>query len=128
ADAALLQARTEGWAAGLQLAALALRDRVDPADFVAALSGSQRYLGDYLAGEVLERLPAHLKSFVLQTSILERMCGELCDVVLRAGAWANSDGRAADPSSSQHLPASPQAYSQLILAELERRQLFVVPL
>jgi LuxR family maltose regulon positive regulatory protein len=128
ADAALLQARTEGWAAGLQLAALALHDRVDPADFVAALSGSQRYLGDYLAGEVLERLPAHLKSFVLQTSILERMCGELCDVVLGVGSRAIGDGRAADSSSSQLQTPSPQAYSQLILAELERRQLFVVPL
>src|SRR4029079_18835845 len=120
ADAALLQARTEGWAAGLQLAALALHDRVDQADFVAALSATQRYLGDYLAGEVLERLPAHLKSFVLQTSILERMCGELCDVVLGVGSWATGDGRAADSSSSQLQTPSPQAYSQLILAELER--------
>jgi LuxR family maltose regulon positive regulatory protein len=83
-DAAVttLNARTEGWVAGLQLAALALRDRADPADFVTALSVNQRYLGEYLTGEVLDRLPAHIKTFVLQTSILERMCGELCDAVL----------------------------------------------
>jgi LuxR family maltose regulon positive regulatory protein len=123
-----LTARTEGWAAGLQLAALALQDRADQAGFVAALSGSQRYLGDYLAGEVLDRLSPHLKTFVLQTAILERMCGELCDAVLGVGSWMVADGKAAASSSPQPPPASPQAYSQLILAELERRQLFLAPL
>jgi LuxR family maltose regulon positive regulatory protein len=133
-----LTARTEGWAAGLQLAALALHDRADGANVVAALSGSQRYVGDYLAGEVLDHLPAHLKTFVLQTSILERMCGELCDAVL---GLAEDEGRKtknerAEPFVLRPSPALSRgegsfggdSYSQLILAELERRQLFLVPL
>jgi LuxR family transcriptional regulator, maltose regulon positive regulatory protein len=134
-DAAVtaLNARTEGWAAGLQFAGLALQGRDDSADFVAALSGTQRYLGDYLTGEVLDRLPAHIKTFVLQTSILERMCGELCDVVLgltidhRPPA---SDQRVDDTSPVVRRPLSVvgESYSQLILDELERRQLFIVPL
>jgi LuxR family transcriptional regulator, maltose regulon positive regulatory protein len=121
-----LTTRTEGWAAGLQLAALALHDRTDQADVVAALSGSQRYLGDYLAGEVLDRLSAHLKTFVLQTSILDRMCGPLCDAVMGIGdqgSGVREAGLISDPRS-----LIPDSYSQLILAELERRQLFLVPL
>jgi len=129
-DAAVttLNDRTEGWVAGLQLAALALRDRADPADFVTALSISQRYLGDYVTGEVLDRLPAHLKTFVLQTSILERMCGPLCDAVL---GLEDSDLRleeASSPQASSLKPQVSQAYSQLILAELKRRQLLIVSL
>jgi LuxR family maltose regulon positive regulatory protein len=128
-----LNARTEGWAAGLQLAALALHDRADQASFVAALSGSQRYLGDYLAGEVLDRLPAHLKTFVLQTAILERMCGPLCDAVL--GITMNDERRTMSRATSDAVSSLiadrssfGESYSQLVLAELERRQLFLVPL
>jgi LuxR family maltose regulon positive regulatory protein len=81
-EVAALEARTEGWIAGLQLAALAMRDRDDHASFVAAFTGSNRFIVDYLAAEVLDRLPAHLQRFVLQTSILERLCGPLCDAIL----------------------------------------------
>src|SRR2546430_235246 len=83
---AALAARTEGWAAGLQLAALSLRGQADPAGFVAAFSGSHRYVLDYLAGEVLDRQPEEGRAFLLQTSVLERLSGGLGDAVTgRAG-------------------------------------------
>ena len=78
---AALAARTEGWAAGLQLAALSLRGQADPAGFVAAFSGSHRYVLDYLAGEVLDRQPEEVRAFLLQTSVLDRLSGGLCDAV-----------------------------------------------
>jgi ATP/maltotriose-dependent transcriptional regulator MalT len=86
-EVAALEARTEGWIAGLQLAALAMRDRADHAGFIAAFTGSHRFVVDYLAAEVLDRLPAHLQMFVLQISILDRLCGSLCDAVLGVGGW-----------------------------------------
>jgi LuxR family maltose regulon positive regulatory protein len=89
ADVAALTARTEGWAAGLQLAGLSLRGQVDTAGFVAAFSGSHRYVLDYLTGEVLEHLDEQVRDFVLETSVLERMSAELCDTVTgRAGSQA----------------------------------------
>ena len=105
-DAAVvaLTARTEGWAAGLQLAALSLRGRTDPAGFVAAFSGSHRFVLDYLADEVLDGQPGPVRAFLLETSVLERLSGELCDSVTdRAG-------------------------SQAMLEEVERAGLFLVPL
>src|SRR5215472_749386 len=74
-----LTARTEGWAAGLQLAAISLRGQADPAGFVAAFSGSHRYLLDYLAEEVLDRQSEQMRAFLLETSVLERLSGPLCD-------------------------------------------------
>jgi LuxR family maltose regulon positive regulatory protein len=104
AAAKALVARTEGWAAGLQLAGLSLRGQVDTAGFVAAFSGSHRYVLDYLTGEVLERQNPHVREFLLETSVLERLSGELCDAVTgRAGG-------------------------QAMLQEIERAGLFLVPL
>src|SRR5215203_4684705 len=80
-EVAELQERTQGWVAGLQLAALALRDRLDTSSFIAAFTGSNRYVVDYLVEEVLARQPEALRTFLLQTSILDRMCGPLCDAV-----------------------------------------------
>src|SRR5215204_240482 len=80
-DVAELEERTEGWVAGLQLAALAMRDRSDISSFIAAFTGSNRYVVDYLAEEVLARQSEALRIFLLQTSILDRMCGPLCDAV-----------------------------------------------
>jgi LuxR family maltose regulon positive regulatory protein len=89
AAVAALAARTEGWAAGLQLAGLSLRGQADPAGFVAAFSGSHRYVLDYLAGEVLDRQPEEVRGFLLETSVLERLSGALCDAVTgRAGSQA----------------------------------------
>jgi LuxR family transcriptional regulator, maltose regulon positive regulatory protein len=84
-----LTARTEGWAAGLQLAALSLRGRTDAAGFVAAFSGSHRFVLDYLADEVLDGQPGQVRAFLLETSVLERLSGELCDAVTgRSGSQA----------------------------------------
>jgi LuxR family transcriptional regulator, maltose regulon positive regulatory protein len=84
-----LAARTEGWAAGLQLAALSLRGQPDVDRFVAAFTGSHRYVLDYLAEEVLERQPVQVRTFLLETSVLERLSGPLCDAVTgRAGSQA----------------------------------------
>ena len=123
ADVAALEARTEGWIAGLQLAALAMQDRDDHTGFIAAFTGSNRFVVDYLADEVLSRQPAHLQTFLLRTSILERMCGPLCDAVV--GLEAGDVGRVA-----ANAPASlqPPAASQLLLEQLERTNLFVTPL
>ncbi len=104
AAAAALAARTEGWAAGLQLAGLSLRGRSDVGGFVAAFTGSHRYILDYLAEEVLERQPGRVREFLLETSVLERLSGELCDAVT---------GRPG---------------SQALLEQVERAGLFVVPL
>ncbi|MFY9929558.1 MAG: hypothetical protein WAK82_16255, partial [Streptosporangiaceae bacterium] len=84
-----LTARTEGWAAGLQLAALSLRGRTDAAGFVAAFSGSHRFVLDFLADEVLDGQPGQVRAFLLETSVLERLSGELCDAVTgRSGGQA----------------------------------------
>ena len=104
AAVAALAARTEGWAAGLQLAALSLRGQPDVAGFVAAFTGSHRYVLDYLAEEVLERQSEQVRAFLLETSVLERLSGPLCDAVT---------GRAG---------------SQALLEQVERAGLFLVPL
>src|SRR5690348_3515138 len=101
---AALVARTEGWAAGLQLAGLSLRGHADAAGFVAAFSGSHRFVLDYLADEVLDGQPAQVRTFLLETSVLERLSGELCDAVT---------GRPG---------------SQAMLAAVERAGLFLIPL
>jgi LuxR family maltose regulon positive regulatory protein len=102
AVAAALAARTEGWAAGLQLAGLSLRGQNDVDGFVAAFTGSHRYVLDYLAEEVLEHQSEQVRTFLLGTSVLERLSGELCDAVT---------GRPG---------------SQALLEEAERAGLFVV--
>ena len=102
--AAALTVRTEGWAAGLQLAALSMRENTDVAGFVAAFSGSHRYVLDYLAEEVLERQSEQLRTFLLETSVLERLSGALCDAIT---------GR---------------TDSQVMLEQVERANLFLVPL
>jgi ATP/maltotriose-dependent transcriptional regulator MalT len=101
---AALAARTEGWAAGLQLAGLSLRGQADPAGFVAAFGGSHRYVLDYLAEEVLGQQSEQVRAFLLETSVLDRLSGPLCDAVT---------GRAG---------------SQAMLEQVERANLFLVPL
>ena len=92
---AALTARTEGWAAGLQLAGLSLRGHADPAGFAVAFGGSHRFVLDYRADEVLDGQPAAVRGFLLETSVLERLTGELCDAVTgRPGSQAMQIGRA----------------------------------
>ena len=78
-DIARLEDRTEGWAAGLQLAGLSIRGRANPSAFISGLSGSHRFILSYLTEEVLSRQPEDIQSFLLQTSILDQLTGELCD-------------------------------------------------
>ena len=104
AAVAALAARTEGWAAGLQLAALSLRGHPDVARFVADFTGSHRYVLDFLAEEVLEQQSEQVRAFLLETSVLERLSGSLCDAVT---------GRPG---------------SQALLEQVERAGLFLVPL
>jgi LuxR family maltose regulon positive regulatory protein len=80
-DIAALEARTEGWIAGLQLAALSMQGHQDVPGFIRAFAGDHRYILDYLVEEVLQRQPEHIRSFLLQTSILDRLHGSLCDAV-----------------------------------------------
>src|SRR5579859_3991437 len=103
-NVAALETRTEGWIAGLQMAALSMRGRADIAGFVQAFAGSHRYIIDYLVEEVLQRQPESIRGFLLQTSILDRLCGPLCDAVT---GQADGSGR---------------------LQALERANLFLVPL
>ncbi|MBI1294666.1 hypothetical protein GC175_06870 [bacterium] len=104
-----LEARTEGWIAGLQMAALSLQNTDDPASFVDAFGGSHRYVMDYLTDEVLERQPADVHSFLLHTSILDRFCADLCDAVL-----------AGEPALT--------GQSRRLLAHLDRANLFLIAL
>src|SRR5690348_4337092 len=104
AAVALLVARTEGWAAGLQLAGLSLQGQADAAGFVAAFSGSHRFVLDYLADEVLDAQTGQVRAFLLETSVLQRLTGGLCDAV------------------------TGQSGSQAMLADIERAGLFLVPL
>ncbi len=103
-EVAALEARTEGWIAGLQLAALSMQGRDDAASFVAAFAGSHRYIVDYLTEEVLRQQAEHTRMFLLQTSILERLNGSLCDAVTE------------------------QQSGQATLERLEQANLFLLPL
>ncbi|HET6531700.1 MAG TPA: LuxR C-terminal-related transcriptional regulator [Actinoplanes sp.] len=106
--------RTEGWAAGLQLAGLALRDRPDPAAFVATFAGGHRLVADYLTAEVLDRQPGPTRRFLLVTGVLDRLCAPLCDALLASDTPDPGRSAAGD--------------SQVVLEELERANLFLVPL
>ena len=87
-DVSTLQVRTEGWAAGLQLAALSVREQEDAGGFISTFAGSNRHVLDYLTDEVLERQPEGVQRFLLTTSILDRMSGGLCDALVGGdGGW-----------------------------------------
>jgi LuxR family transcriptional regulator, maltose regulon positive regulatory protein len=101
-----LEDRTEGWIAGLHLAALSLQGQQDAASFIQSFTGSHHFVLDYLVEEVLQRQPERVQSFLLHTSILDRLCGPLCDAVLR------------EPAGS----------GQTTLEYIDHANLFVVPL
>jgi len=129
ADVTTLHQRTEGWIAGLQLAALSMQQSADAGRFVARLSGSDRYILDYLVEEVFQRQTPELQAFLLRTSILDRLCAGLCDAVLGRGEGEQGGRGAGDPplpfSPAPLLPRSP---AQELLDHLDRANLFVVPL
>ncbi|OXL87585.1 transcriptional regulator [Paenibacillus sp. SSG-1] len=78
-----LESRTEGWIAGLQLAGLSIQGVEDPTDLIKSFSGNHHFILDYLLEEVLKRQPDYIQAFLLHTSVLDRMCGSLCDAVLK---------------------------------------------
>jgi LuxR family maltose regulon positive regulatory protein len=88
-DIGILENKTEGWIAGLQLAGLSLREQDDPSDFITNLRGSHRHILAYLTEQVLDRQPEEIRDFLLQTSILDKLNSELCNTVT-----GRSDGRA----------------------------------
>jgi len=103
-DVRELETRTEGWATGLQLAALSLRGRDDVTAFVRSFAGGHRHVHDYLAHEVLRRQPPRIRAFLLAVSVLDRLCAPLCDALTGGGDAAE------------------------LLADLERAHLFLMPL
>jgi len=105
-DIAALEARTEGWIAGLQLAAISMQGQKDTTNFIKSFTGSHHFVLDYLVEEVLQQQSESVQTFLLRTSILDRMCGSLCDAVLL------------DPSAS----------GQETLEYIEQANLFIVPL
>ncbi len=100
-----LNGKTEGWAAGLQLAALSMQGRQDSSDFIQAFSGSDRYILDYLTDEILNHQPEQVRTFLLQTAVLERLSAPLCDAII--GEIDNS---------------------QALLEQIEKANLFLIPL
>jgi LuxR family maltose regulon positive regulatory protein len=113
-DIATLETRTEGWIAGLQLAALSMQGREDIASFIQAFTGSHHFVLDYLLEEVLHQQSESVQAFLLRTSILNRLCGLLCDAVLRDTAGSRQE--------------TGQQTGQETLEHLERANLFIVPL
>jgi len=105
-DVSALEARTEGWIAGLQLAALSMREQTDTAGFIQSFTGSHRFVLDYLVEEVLRQQTEDIQTFLLRTSILDRLCAPLCEAVMGL------------PSTS----------GQAALESLEHANLFIVPL
>ena len=105
-EIAALDTRTEGWIAGLQLAAISLQGRSDAAGFIESFAGSNRFVLDYLLEEVLQRQSESVQAFLLRTSILDRLCGPLCDALL----------------------GDTNASSQETVEYLDRANLFLVPL
>ena len=105
-DIAALESRTEGWIAGLQLAAISMQGHKDATSFIKSFTGGHHFVMDYLVEEVLQQQSERVQTFLLRTSILDRMCGPLCDAVLH------------DPSAS----------GDETLAYLEQANLFIVPL
>jgi LuxR family maltose regulon positive regulatory protein len=105
-DIAALEIRTEGWIAGLQLAAISMRGHEDAAGFIESFTGSHHFVLDYLVEEVLQQQPESVQAFLLRTSILDRLCGPLCDAVL----------------------LEPLGSGQEALEHIDRANLFLVPL
>ena len=108
-DLAAIEVRTEGWIAGLQLAALSMQNCQDIHGFISAFTGSHYYVMDYLVEEVLKLQPPNISTFLLQTSILKRLCGPLCEAVIGSDPTCPGEG-------------------QTTLETLEQMNLFLIPL
>jgi LuxR family maltose regulon positive regulatory protein len=156
-DIAALETRTEGWIAGLQLAAISMQGHQDVTSFIKSFTGSHHFVLDYLVEEVLHQQSESVQAFLLRTSILDRLCGPLCDVVCSVGTASSSKGTAVlrkgaslrlqeqgsdasltgefspspllpRTSASRPLHLDPSASGQETLEYLEHANLFIVPL
>jgi LuxR family maltose regulon positive regulatory protein len=143
-DIEVLEARTEGWIVGLQLAALSLQGRSDAHEFITAFSGGHHYVLEYLTQEVVRRQPEPVQRFLIQTSILDRLCGPLCDAVQsgsaklpstadadavcfgQAVAAGNSDETAVRLGEAES--STGESNGEAMLAHLRQRNLFILPL
>jgi len=123
---AALADRTEGWITGLQMAALSMQGQEDVTGFIAAFTGSHRYVLDYLMEEVWQQQSGEIQRFLLQTAVLDELCADLCDKLMIAEPVLNL------PMDSifKILPSHPQPLdeSQFILEQLDRSNLFIIPL
>ncbi len=117
---AMLEERTEGWIAGLQMAALSMRDRKDPRGFIEGFSGTNRFILDYLLEEILTRQPGETQRFLLYTSILDRLTSPLCDAVLTSDETREHSDNDGEPQ--------PVLSSDKQLEYLERENLFLISL
>ena len=121
-DIAALERRTEGWIAGLQLAAISMQGHQDVGSFIKSFTGSHHFVLDYLMEEVLQQQPENVQTFLLRTSILDKMCGPLCDTVLNS----HKDLPVGSPDGSTY--GTQVVPGQEILEYIERANLFIVPL
>ena len=126
-----LEARSEGWIASLQLAALALQAApgpAQPAEFIQAFAGTHRFIVDYLAEQVLLQQPEPVQTFLLETSILERLTAPLCEAVLCDGHCGTPTGAPAGARPAEAGSAWQGLSAQAMLEHLERANLFLTPL
>ena len=120
-DITALDNRTEGWIAGLQLAAISMRGQKDTTSFIQSFTGSHHFEMDYLVEEILHQQPDRIQEFLLRTSILDRLCGPLCDAVILDAANSGQE-------ISGQWPGGQATVSQATLEYLEQANLFIVPL
>ncbi|MEZ4713927.1 MAG: LuxR C-terminal-related transcriptional regulator [Caldilineaceae bacterium] len=129
ATVATLGKRTEGWIAGLQLAGLSLRNVTDIEHFLTDFGGTNRHIAEYLLEEVLEHQPPAMQKFLLQTSILDRFCAELCDALVEAKDWGLEIGeRRLETNRKANQSPIATLQSQTLLDQIEKADLFVTPL
>ncbi len=105
-NVAALESRTEGWISGLQLAAISMRGEEDPTGFIQSFTGSHHFVLDYLIEEVMRHQPEHVQAFMLRSSVLDQLCGPLCDALMPDSTLSGREG----------------------LAYLQRANLFLIPL
>jgi LuxR family maltose regulon positive regulatory protein len=132
-EIAALEIRTEGWIAGLQLAAISMQGHQDATSFIKSFTGSHHFVLDYLVEEVLHQQSESVQTFLLRTSILDRLSGPLCDAVLGRGAAEQRSAGEFSPSpllprTSAPLHLDPSASGQETLEYIEQANLFLVPL
>ncbi|HVN54528.1 MAG TPA: LuxR C-terminal-related transcriptional regulator [Anaerolineaceae bacterium] len=127
AEVAALDERTEGWVAGLQMAALSIQGRSDPGDFIAEFAGSHHFISDFLVEEVLARQSPETREFLLKTSILDRFCAPLCEAILDENREPKIENRNEEGQRFSY-NGSRFSMAETILAYIRSSNLFLIPL